>query len=345
MIHKQFKPPADRHSLYFTDQRQVRVRQEELPKLGDDQVLVETMLSAISPGTEILIYRGEFPGELSIDANIASLAGGFSYPLKYGYSAAGRVISTGRNVDSKWKDRLVLAFNPHESHFVADPESLITFPEDIKPDDGIFLPNMETAINFLMDGSPLIGEDVAVFGQGIVGLLTTSLLARFPLASIVTLDKFPMRRKVSREVGAKVCLDPNDADIRKQLVGCLPDGADLTYEVSGSPAALDQALNATGFAGRIVIGSWYGNKRSSLNLGGQFHRSRMRLISSQVSTLAPEFQGRWTKARRFMVAWEMIRQLRPSRFITHRFPVHEAAKAYELLDKAPEKAIQVLLTY
>jgi threonine dehydrogenase-like Zn-dependent dehydrogenase len=240
---------------------------------------------------------------------------------------------------------LVAAFNPHESHFIAEPETLIPLADDIEPEDGVFLPNMETAINFVMDGLPLIGENVAVFGQGIVGLLTTSLLARFPLANLITLDRFPMRRKVSREVGARVCLDPDDNNLQKKLTECLPNGADLTYEISGSPIALDQALIATGFAGRIVIGSWYGSKRSSLSLGGKFHRSRIRLISSQVSTVAPEFQGRWTKARRFEVAWEMIRQLKPSRFITHRFHIQDAAKAYWLLDQMPEKAIQILIIY
>ena len=131
--------------------------------------------------------------------------------MKYGYSAVGRVLDTGKDVDPEWKDRLVMAFNPHESHFLADPERLMPFPEDIRPEDGVFLPNMETAVNFLMDGKPLIGEDVAVFGQGIVGLLTTCLLARIPLSSLVALDRFPMRRRASQEAGASVCLDPGDA--------------------------------------------------------------------------------------------------------------------------------------
>ncbi len=246
-------------------------------------------------------------------------------------------------MDAAWKGRFVIAFHPHESHFIADPGALIPLPEDIEPEDGVFLPNMETAVNFIMDGSPLIGEKVAVFGQGIVGLLTTSLLSRFPLADLVTFDKYPLRRRrLQKKPGAKQCLDPDDTQKMREY---LPEGADLTYEISGSPSALDQAIKATGFAGRIIVGSWYGNKYSRLNLGGRFHRSRISLSSSQVSSLAPEFQGRWTKARRFDVAWEMIRRLKPSRFITHRYAVRKAAEAYELLDRSPGDAIQVLLTY
>lgn len=339
------KPGLSRAALYFTGPRQVSVREEAIPEAGPRQVLVETLLSAISPGTESLIYRGEFPDGMPVDASIADLQGSFAYPLKYGYATVGRVTEAGSEVGPEWMDRLVLAFHPHESHFVAEPGALIPLPDDVRPEDAAFLPNMETAVNFAMDGSPLIGERVAVFGQGIVGLLTTCLLARFPVSDLVTFDKYPLRRQASTGAGARLCLDPDSADASDRLRERFPYGADLTYEITGSPTALDQALRATGYAGRIVIGSWYGSKRANLDLGGRFHRSRIRMISSQVSTMAPELLGRWTKTRRYEVAWEMIRQLKPSRFVTHRFPVRQAAEAYRLLDQSPASAIQVLLTY
>jgi 2-desacetyl-2-hydroxyethyl bacteriochlorophyllide A dehydrogenase len=339
------KAVSNRTSLYFADRRQVIVRKEELPKIDANQVLVKTQLSAISPGTESLIYRGELPEEISIDASIPGLSSTLVYPLKYGYSAVGQVIAIGEEVDSTWEGHYVMAFHPHESHFIADPNMLLPLPEGITLEDAVFLPNMETAVNFVMDGKPLIGENVVVFGQGIVGLLTTSLLATLPLSNLVTLDCHSLRREASREVGALVSLIPEEADLQKLSEEFLPNGADLTYEISGSPAALDQAILATGFAGRIVIGSWYGSKRPNVDLGGRFHRSRIQLISSQVSSIAPEFNGRWTKKRRFDVAWEMIRQLKPSRFITHRFSINQAVRAYQLLDQNPAEVIQVILTY
>lgn len=339
------KPVNQTTSLYFTARRQVSVREETLPKLKATQVLVATLFSAISPGTECLIYRGEFPEGMAVDERIVDLSGEFAYPLKYGYAAVGQVVATGEDVEADWEGSLVVAFHPHESHFVADPSTLLPVPEDINAEDAAFLPTMETAVNFVMDGAPVIGEDVLVFGQGIVGLLTTSILAGFPLANLITLDEHALRRQTSCEAGAQASLYPNDAAFETLLRDQLPNGADLTYEISGSPAALEQALTVTGFNGRIVIGSWYGSKRTTLNLGGSFHRSRIRMFSSQVSSMAPEFDGRWTKMRRFEVAWEMIRQLKPSRLITHRFPIEQAAEAYQLLDKNPEKVIQVLLTY
>ena len=339
-----------RQALYFTAPRQVTLAVEPLPTPAFGQVVVQSIISAISPGTEMLIYRGQAPGDMPKDETIPALAGTFDFPLKYGYAVVGRVRETGPGVAPDWQDRLVFAFHPHESHFLAIPDELLPLPEDLAPEDAVFFPNLETAVTLLLDGQPLIGEQVAVFGQGIVGLLLTALLVRWPLASLVTLDLYPKRRLASETLGAQASLDPGAPDVLGQLLSLLQGsrpyaGADLTFEVSGNPAALDQAIAATGFHGRLVIGSWYGQKMSGLHLGGRFHRSRVRLLSSQVSSLPPELSGRWHKSRRHQTTWEMLRQTRPARLITHRFPLAQAARAYDLLDRKPAETIQVIFTY
>jgi 2-desacetyl-2-hydroxyethyl bacteriochlorophyllide A dehydrogenase len=328
----------------------VALREEEIPYPAPGQVLVQTVASGISPGTELLVYRGQAPADMAVDATIEALSGHFTFPLRYGYAAAGRVVAVGSAVDRAWQGRRVFAFQPHASHFLSAATELLPIPDGLSLEDAVFLPNMETAVNFVMDGRPVIGESVVVFGQGVVGLLTTALLARFPLARLITLDRLAARRRHSLALGASLSLDPDvtgtfdavQASLREQADDA---GADLTYELSGSPAALDLAIAVTGFSGRIVIGSWYGQKRVDLNLGGPFHRSRIRLISSQVSTLAPEWGGRWTKSRRLHMAWHMIEQLRPASLITHRIPIERASTAYALLDRHPEDAMQVILTY
>jgi 2-desacetyl-2-hydroxyethyl bacteriochlorophyllide A dehydrogenase len=339
-----------RLSLYFTEPYRVSVQEERLPPPAEDQVVVHTRVSAISPGTEMLIYRGQAPTDIRVDETIPDLADDFGFPLKYGYAAVGRVVAWGAYVDPEWHNRLVFAFHPHESHFLTSPAELIPVSSGVSPEEAAFLPNVETAVNFLMDGQPLVGEQVAVFGQGVVGLLTTALLARFPLARLVTLDRYPLRRGKSLDMGAHVSLDPTAPDALDQVSslvqkGRFYPGADLTYELSGNPGALDQAIAATGFNGRVIVGSWYGQKRADVDLGGRFHRSRVRLISSQVSTIAPEWSGRWTKSRRLDLAWQMLQQVKPAQLITHRFPIRQASQAYVLLDQHPEKAIQVMLTY
>ncbi len=331
-----------RRTVYFVAPRQVEVRVGALPEPGPGEALVQTRLSAISSGTESLVYQGLFPRDIALDVGLEALAGEFAYPLKYGYCAVGDVTAIGPGVAQSWLGRLVFAFHPHESHFTALVEGLLPLPEAIAPEEAVFLPNMETALNFVMDGAPLVGERVAVLGQGIVGLLTTALLARFPLEQLVTFDRYPLRRQASCSLNAQASLDP--ADLQAAAVFG-PQGADLCYELTGAPAALDAAIALTGFDGRVVIGSWYGQKRAPIDLGGRFHRSRIRLLSSQVSTLAPHLTGRWSKARRFDLAWEMLRRVRPAGLITHRFPLDQADRAYALLDQSPEQAIQVVLTY
>lgn len=337
-------------SLFFEGPGEVRVCTQALPALEPQQVRVQTLLSAISPGTELLIYRGQFPQDLSLDENLSALAGEFSYPLQYGYSAVGRVVAVGAEASRDWLDQLVFAFHPHEQYFNAAPQDLMLLPSGLSPEEAVFLPNMETAVNFVMDGAPLIGEGVLVFGQGIVGLLTVALLARYPLCRLVTFDRYPLRRQASLQIGAHASFDPGDAQALEQVravFGVEGPGAgpDLIYELSGAPEALDSAIQLAGYAARLVVGSWYGQKRATLNLGGRFHRSRLRLISSQVSSLAPEFSGRWNKTRRFGVAWEMLRLVQPSRLITHRFPLQAAPEAYALLAEQPGEAIQVVFTY
>jgi 2-desacetyl-2-hydroxyethyl bacteriochlorophyllide A dehydrogenase len=339
-----------RQALYFSGPKRVEVAAEPMPEPGPDQLLVKTLVSGISPGTELLLYRNEFPGQMSLDASIPSLAGSFQYPVKYGYAAVGQVMETGRKVAKEWSERLVFAFHPHESHFLATPEELLPVPPGISPEAAVMLPNMETAVNFGLDGAPLLGEQVVVFGQGIVGLLLTALLAKMPLAGLLTLDLFPRRRLISESLGAQASLDPTAAGVLANVKALLADnryyeGADLTYEVSGQPAALDQAIEITGYHGRVIIGSWYGRKKAELNLGGDFHRSRIRLISSQVSTIAPELTGRWTKPRVLGLAWRQLRDIQPASLITHTFNFSEAAAAYALLDEHPGEAVQVVLKY
>lgn len=327
-------------SLVLEAPYQVAVQEQITPKPAPDELLVATRLSAISPGTEMLVYRGQLPDELPLDATIATLTQTTNrYPLRYGYACVGQVVELGKAVEPGWLGRTVFGFHPHASDFVARPETLIPIPQSIRDEQAALYPNVETAVTFLLDGAPAIGERVVVFGAGVVGLLTTALLSRFPLRELTVIDPFPLRRQLARKLGAHQAFSPD------AMPDALAATADLTYELSSNPVALNAAIRCTGFQGRVVIGSWYGQKRAPIDLGGYFHRSRIRLISSQVSTLPPERSGRWDRARRTEVAWQMLEPIDSANFITHRFAVEQAADAYQLIDRQPAETVQVLLTY
>lgn len=325
--------------MVFTAPRRVEVRTAPLPPLQDDEVLVETLCSAISAGTEMLVYRGQFP---HLHDSQDGLSSDLEYPLAYGYACVGKVREVGRSVNREWQDKLVFAFQPHSSSFIIHPSSLIPIPHSLLPENACFLPNMETAVNLVQDGAPILGERVLVLGQGVVGLLTASLLSEFPLENLTAVDGIEMRRRELKVESGKLRVKSlTPADLRPSTF----DSFDLVFELTGSPAALNTAIEHTTFSGRIVIGSWYGQKRAEIDLGGSFHRSRIRLISSQVSSISPELSGRWDKPRRFDVAWQALERIQPQKWVTHRFSIDEAGKAYQLLDEHPQETIQVIFEY
>jgi 2-desacetyl-2-hydroxyethyl bacteriochlorophyllide A dehydrogenase len=339
-----------RLAVCFTAPRTVAVLEETLDSPGPGELLVETLVSAISAGSELLVYRGLLPAGLPLDATLPALAGDGTYPLRYGYAAVGRVCEVGAELEPAWLGRLVFAFHPHASAFAVAASEVIAIPDGLAPDAAALLPTLETAVNLLLDGQPAIGERVVVYGQGVVGLATTALLAALPLAALVALDRHPLRRATALALGAGASLDPSAEDTPARLAALLgdgpaPAGADLVYELSGNPAALDAAIETSGYGGRVVVGSWYGREPAALHLGGSFHRGRTRLSSSQVSTLAPEHTGRWTRARRLHTALAALSRLPAERLITHRLPLARAAEAYALLDEHPERTLQVLLVH
>jgi 2-desacetyl-2-hydroxyethyl bacteriochlorophyllide A dehydrogenase len=330
--------------LFFTAERAVEVRDRSVGDPGPGQVRVSTTVSAVSPGTELLVYRGEAPAAMAADEELPALSDDdLSFPLRYGYAAVGDVTAVGRDVADDWLGRTVFAFNPHESAFLAAPDDLLVVPDDCPPAQAALLPTVETAVNFAMDGRPVVGERVAVFGQGLVGLTTTALLSTYPLDSLVTVDCVAARRERSLALGADTAVAPEA--VPDTLSPSAGTEADLTYELSGNPEALDDALSATGYDGRVVVGSWYGTKRATLDLGGRFHRSRIDVTSSQVSTIDPAYRGRWDTDRRLSVAWDRLSDLPVADLVSHRVPVEEAERAYERLDRDPETAVGTLFTY
>ena len=327
----------NRRALYFTGPESVEIRTEPIPEPGPNEVLVRTERSSVSPGTEMLVYRDEIPSEMAVDGVIDALDGTFSYPLRYGYSAVGRISAVGSAVDEEWLDTQVFAFNPHESHFTATPEVLI--PTTLPRERALLIPNAETAVNFVMDARPRVGSRVVVFGQGPVGLLTTALLAQFPLSELITVDRFENRRNLSESLGADRSVAPAALD------DAIGDAPDIAFELSGNPDALEDAIDVTGYAGQVIVGSWYGTKDVTLGLGEAYHRSHVRIRSSQVSRVDPDHADRWDKKRRmeYVRSWLAERDL--TALLTHEFDIEQAGDAYRLLDDRPDEAVQTVFRY
>jgi len=291
----------------------------------------------------MLAYRGEIDPQVPLD--LPTLAGGFGFPLKYGYASVGQVAEAGSEVTDLLPGDRVFCLHPHQDWFAIDADLVVRLPADAPTERGVFCANLETAFNVMLDAPIRLEETVVVFGQGVVGLLVTRLARRAGAGRIVAVEPWPARRSFAERFGADLTCEPDSG-----LPGRIADltdgrGADLVIEASGVPAALDLALQCAAFQSTVLVCSWYGTRTVPLNLGREFHRRRLTLRSTQVSTIDPALQPRWGRGRRTAAVLRLLADLPLEELITHRYPFADAASAYELVDERPEGTLQVVLTY
>jgi NADPH:quinone reductase-like Zn-dependent oxidoreductase/FMN phosphatase YigB (HAD superfamily) len=308
--------------------------------LGENQVEIEALCSLISSGTELKIFKGMFESA-ALDVNIKGMKDeSMEYPLSYGYSLVGRVVACGSGVtdSNEILGRLVFVFSPHSSRVVTDRDAIQVIPDGIEAEDAIFMPSVETALSLVHDANVRVGENVAVYGQGLIGLLVTAILSMqitnggsSQFGSVTTFDTLDDRLAVSSMMGATSALHPSNASVAGSF--------DVSIEVSGNPRALQSAIDNTSDNGRVIVGSWYGNSDVSLKLGIDFHRSHKTIQTSQVSNIPCGLSGLWSKERRFALTWNLVKTIRPSRLISKRLGLDDAQKAYELLDRGQEIAV------
>ena len=269
-------PLEEAKAVYFISPGRVELRNEPVEP-GPGEVLVKSRIIGISHGTEMQIYQGTFPPGSSDDA-LASLDGPMEYPLKYGYMNAGQVDDGDR----------VFAFYPHQDRFCCPSDRLIRFPDDIGFEDIVLYPSMETAYTLVLDTACLPGERVLVIGQGMIGLLTASMLNLQTGLHTAAIETDEYRSGRSAEAGIRcVCTGGlNTGEIRKIILTLF--GGKPPYRIihlSGTGFGLQLAIDSAAFEGRITEGSWYGSRTDELRLGENFHRKRLTLAASQVSSV------------------------------------------------------------
>lgn len=340
------------------------VKVERLPfhlgiDLGPSQVLVKTYITAVSAGTEMLVYRGRMPPDISTDATLAGETGEqsskpFAYPASFGYANVGNIVAHGSKTPRTTAlGSFVFAFREHTSWYITDADDVQLIPRNVKPADAAFLPNVETALSLAMDAAPLPGEIVAVVGQGIVGLLLVAVLKTcYGKTKVLAIDSREDRLRTAKNcAGADrtVHAIPDDFHSRhvnlRDALALDEPGVDVAVDVSGHGSGLDIAIRATRDGGRVVIGSWFGANDVKLScLGGRFHRSHISLVASQVSAIPAHLSARWDKRRRFLLAWDILSSLMPSTtFPVYTTNIHDASRVYSEIDRGMHT--QVLFEY
>lgn len=324
-------------ALRFVAPYHVELAAVRLRNLPPGHVLVRAEFSGISGGTEMLAYRGEIDTKLPRDEALGALAGTFEYPFAYGYSAVGTVETSAGDIG---EGERVFAFHPHQDRFVVATDDVVPVG-DSDPRAATLFPLVETALQVSLDAGVRFGEVAAVLGLGPVGILTAILLARSG-ATVVASDPKSWRREIAQASG----LDAVPPAALRDAVdeATRGRGADVLVEATGSPDALGPALALLAHEGVAVVASWYGSKPVTLPLGHEFHRRRLELRSSQVSTIGSR-AGRWDRTRRLETTRELLSVLPLSTLSSHTFPFERAPEAYAAVDRADPELVHAALAY
>jgi NADPH:quinone reductase-like Zn-dependent oxidoreductase len=268
------------------------IRARRLRSPGHGELLIRTLRSAISRGTETLVFRGEVPESEWRRMRCPFQEGEFPGPVKYCYSAVG-IVEDG---PAEALGRRVFCLHPHQDRFIVPREAVVDVPDTVPDRRAALAANMETAINGMWDAMPGPGDRIAVIGAGVVGCLVAALAARLPGAEVELIDIDPTREAIAHAFGCHFAT-PETASHE----------ADLVVHASGSPAGLANALTIAGFEATVLEMSWYGTRIVPLELGGAFHSRRLTLRSSQVGAVPAARRQRWPLRRRLILALSLLR--------------------------------------
>ena len=315
---------AEARAFWIAEPGRGELRVEALADPAGDEVVVRSLFSGISRGTEALVFAGRVPASERQRMRAPFQRGEFPAPVKYGYASVGEVEHGPRQLQG----RRVFTLYPHQTRYVVPAAAVHVLPDDVPPERAVLAANVETAINGLWDARPHVGDRITVVGAGTVGCLVAWLGGRIAGCEVELVDTNPRRAAVAEAlgVGFKAAADATE-------------GADVVIHASGSAAGLALALRVAGFEATIVEMSWYGAGEVPLPLGEAFHARRLTIASSQVGSVPPSQRARWSTQRRMALALSMLADPALDVLITGESPFDALPQVMAQLAAAPGDAL------
>jgi len=320
----------DAHAFWLSTPGRGEIRPVTLPEPGPGDVLVRTLRSGVSRGTETLVFRGRVPPEQYATMRAPFQEGEFPGPVKYGYLNVGVVERGPAELDG----RTVFCLYPHQTAYVVPAGAVTVVPADVPPRRAVLAGTVETAVNALWDAAPLVGDRVAVVGAGMVGCTVARLLSRFPAVQVTLVDVIAERAEAAAALGVGFAA-PDEAT----------GGRDLVVHTSATSAGLQLSLDLLGPEGTVIDLSWYGDTDVRLSLGGAFHSRRLGLRASQVGTISPARSGSRTTADRRALALELLRDPAFDALVTGESPFAELPAVMGRLASGSLPALCHTVTY
>ena len=338
----------------FEGPRKVGIREYEERFLQPDEVRLRTLYSGISAGTELTAYRGSNPylSKRWDEGRRLFLEGGVSlqHPIEgWGYEEVGEVAEVGPDVSLVRPGEVVWGTWGHKSTTVVreDWAAQRRLPPGVDPMLGIFSRIGAISLNAVLDADVHVGEYIAVFGQGVPGLISGQL-ARLNGGTVIAVDGIPKRLELAKSLGADHVVDFTKVSPAEEIKALTEDrGADVCIEISGSYRALHEAIRSTAYNSKVVSSGFYQGDGMGLSLGEEFHHNRVNVVSSQIFGVSLALDHRWNVERleRTVMGLAAEEKLALKPLVTHVFALEEAAEAFRLLDEEPAEAVQVVLEF
>jgi len=313
------------------------LRRHEIARPAPGEVLVRTLHSGISRGTELLLHGGHVPASVRTLMRAPFQEGDLPGPVKYGYLSVGVVEDVAADAGTAVADllgRVVFCLYPHQDRYVVAANAVTAVPAEVPPDRAVLAGTVETAVNAAWEAAPRLGDRIAVIGAGMVGCAVAAVLRSFPLGRLEIVDVDPARRTVAERIGVPF-RSPAEAS----------DDCDLVLHCSASAAGLNRGLELLGDEGELIELSWYGDREIGLNLGGAFHARRLSVRASQVGAVAAARRARRSHADRMNLALDLLRDPVFAELITSRGPFSEMPHVMHRLADGSSSGLCHVLDY